>query len=562
MALTFSVANTRACRSLGRLSPAQSLEVAVKQSWSRRRFMRDAAIGGALSGGLADVLLSREAGAQAIPEGDRPSTAWGLQIGDVLADRAIIWSRTDRPARLHVEWSLDEGFRRSTHVRGPSALDVTDYTARLDLAGLPAGEEVFVRVSFESADATGTPSEPLLGRFRTAPERRRDIRFVWSGDTAGQGWGIDPSYGGMRIYEAMRQVDPDFFIHSGDTIYADGPLLPEVTDATGNVIWRNAYLDVVPEKLKVAETLHEFRRAHLYNRYDENVRAFSAMVPQIWQWDDHEVTNNWSIGKVVDARYAETSIRALSAHGARAFLEYAPMRWHSLVESERVYRHIAYGPDLDVFVIDMRSYRGENGCNVEPEPSAATAFLGREQMQWLERSLARSRATWKVIAADMPIGLMVPDGTDPVTGCTRSENSSNKNGPVLGREHDIARLLSFIRREHVRGVVWLTADVHYCAAHHYDPARAQFKDFEPFWEFVAGPLHAGTFGPNALDDTFGPSVVFQSVPPEGQSNLPPSAGKQFFGQVDIDGQSGDMVVTLKDIEGRELFSQRLFAGPR
>jgi phosphodiesterase/alkaline phosphatase D-like protein len=33
----------------------------------------------------------------------------------------------------------------------------------------------------------------------------------------------------MRIYETMRQMRPDFFIHSGDTIYADNPLSPELT---------------------------------------------------------------------------------------------------------------------------------------------------------------------------------------------------------------------------------------------------------------------------------------------------------------------------------------------
>jgi alkaline phosphatase D len=106
-------------------------------------------------------------------------------------------------------------------------------------------------------------------------------------------------------------------------------------------------------------------------------------------------------------------------------------------------------------------------------------------------------------------------------------------------------------------VVWLTADVHYCAAHYYDPAKAQFQDFDPFWEFVAGPANAGTFGPSALDNTFGPQVVFQKVPPAGQSNLPPSAGYQFFGQVDIDPDRRDIVVVLKDIAGNTLFSQRL-----
>jgi alkaline phosphatase D len=34
-------------------------------------------------------------------------------------------------------------------------------------------------------------SEPIIGRFRTAPMSKRSVRFAWSGDTAGQGWGID-----------------------------------------------------------------------------------------------------------------------------------------------------------------------------------------------------------------------------------------------------------------------------------------------------------------------------------------------------------------------------------
>jgi hypothetical protein len=42
------------------------------------------------------------------------------------------------------------------------------------------------------------------------------------------------------------------------------------------------------------------------------------------------------------------------------------------------------------------------------------------------------------------------------------------------------------------GAAALTADMHYTAAHHFDPNRAVFGEFEPFWEFVSGPLHAGT----------------------------------------------------------------------
>jgi alkaline phosphatase D len=524
--------------------------------YTRRNFVKHAALSGAALAGLGattDAHAERGSGAA-------PAALWGLQIGDVLGDRALVWSRADRPARMLVEWSLDEHFRRGCHILGANALADNDYTARVDLSGLPPDADVFVRVHFEGSESRQAHSDPLLGHFRSAPRHGRSVRFLWGGDTAGQGWGIDLDYGGMRCYEAMRRTAPDFFIHSGDNIYADGVMLPEVTDAAGNVIWRNAFLDVVPEKLKVAETLNEYRRAYLYNHYDANIRAFNAEVPQIWRWDDHEIINNWSPSKVLDARYTTTDINVLVERGRRAFLEYSPMREFTGDELGRVYRHVPYGTNLDVFVLDMRSYRAGNGCNVAPAPGPETTYLGRTQLEWLKDQLRTSRATWKVIASDMPLGLIVADGNDPVSGCARFENSANGAGPVLGREFEIAEILSFIKHASVENVVWLTADVHYCAAHYYDPSVAQFQDFNPFWEFVAGPLSAGTFGPNPLDDTFGPTVIFQKAPAAGQSNLPPSAGLQFFGQIDIDAHTKRMTVALKDIDGAEVFSQELEPG--
>ena len=109
----------------------------------------------------------------------------------------------------------------------------------------------------------------------------------------------------------------------------------------------------------------------------------------------------------------------------------------------------------------------------------------------------------------MPLGLIVHDDFVNRKGF---EAIAQGNGPALGRELEIAHLLSFIKHARIRNVVWLTADVHYTAAHFYDPNRARFPDFEPFWEFVSGLLHAGTFGPNELDDTFGPQPRFLQGP--------------------------------------------------
>ena len=209
---------------------------------------------------------SAQAGAPPVitSERMRPRLPCDVQSGDLAGDRAIIWARADRPARMMVEWATTESFREARLVRGPAALEDSDFTAKVDLAGLPPGERVFYRVVMVDLTDHKLASEPVTGSLWTPPAARRDIRFVWSGDTAGQGWGINPDWGGMKIYETMRQVEPAFFIHSGDAIYADGPIAAEQAMPDGG-IWRNLTTEA---KAKVAETLAEFRGNYVYNLMD------------------------------------------------------------------------------------------------------------------------------------------------------------------------------------------------------------------------------------------------------------------------------------------------------
>jgi alkaline phosphatase D len=386
----------------------------------------------------------------------------------------------------------------------------------------------------------------MVGRFRTAPADKRSVKFAWSGDTGGQGWGIDTDRGGMKTYSVMAKHQPDFFIHSGDTIYADGPFASEQKMPDGGT-WKNITDEGTS---KVAETIDEFRANWKYNMLDEHVRDFNGQVPVFYQWDDHETLNNWYPGEMLisDDRYTVKSSSLLSARANRAFLEMSPIRTDPK-EPGRIYRKVSHGPTLDIFFLDMRTYRGPNSANDQAEASADTAFLGNEQVRWLKQELLSSKATWKVIAADMPIGIMVRDGKEAF------ENGSNGDGPARGRELEIADLLRFIRDNDVKNTVWLTADVHYTAAHYYDPNQAPFQEFAPFWEFVSGPLHAGTFGPGDMDNTFGPQVKYVKAPTKEQGqNLPPSMGLQFFGLVDIDGESEEMRVSLRDVADEELYT--------
>ncbi len=509
---------------------------------SRRTVLRSGAAASAAfaAGGLFTPSISRAA--------DRPMISHGLQSGDVDGSSGMVWARADRAARMLVEWSTTEDFANTRKVQPLDVIAERDFAGKLLLDGLPSDQDIFYKVQFVNLDDMTTAGEAQVGKFRTAPMSRRDVSFVWSGDTAGQGWGIDLDRGGMKTYATMTGHRPDFFIHSGDTVYADGPIAAE-KEMPGGGIWKSVTIE---EKAKVAETLSEFRAQWKYNMMDDHVRAFNAEVPMLVQWDDHEVTNNWYPGEMLisDDRYKVKSSSLLAARATQAFHEMNPIR-PNINEPYRVYRKVPYGPLLDVFMLDMRTYRGKNSPNNQAGRSADTSFLGRDQIDWLKREMLASKATWKVIAADMPIGLVVGDGK------TDFENGANGDGPVLGREFDIAEILSFIKANKVENTVWLTADVHYTAAHYYDPNKAQFQDFLPFWEFVSGPLHAGSFGPNKLDNTFGPEVKYVKAPDEGQVNLPPSFGLQFFGHVKIDGKSEVMTVTLRDADDANLWSVNL-----
>ncbi|MDJ0462385.1 alkaline phosphatase D family protein [Streptomyces sp. H27-C3] len=514
-------------------------------SHDRRTLLR-----GSLAASAALALpFGAAAPAQALP--GRPHAVWGVQTGDVTSSSGLVWVRSDRPARMTVETSATESFRRSHRWHGPLLGPGTDFTGTTPLRGLPAGEQVHYRVTLSDPDDPRRSGEPVYGTFRTASARRRDgARFLWSGDIAGQGWGINPDLGGYRVYEEMRRLDPDFFLCSGDTVYADGVINPSVTLPDGRV-WRNV---TTPEKSRVAQTLAEFRGNFRYNLLDTHLRRFNAQVPSIVQWDDHEVRNNWYPGQILDdVRYTEKNVDVLAARSMRAFSEYFPIPTLSPrgQGGGRIHRVVRQGPLLDVFVLDMRTYRNANSPGRQPVD--ATGILGAEQLAWLKRELSRSRAVWKVIASDMPLGIVVPDGAADFEAVAQGDP-----GAPLGRELQIAELLRFIKHARITGTLWLTADVHYTSAQHYDPSRAAFKDFAPFWEFVSGPLAAGGFPATGLDATFGPDQVFVKAPT--RANVSPMESPQHFGEVEIDGGSGELTVRLRAEGDAVLFSRTLQPG--
>ncbi|TYL51516.1 alkaline phosphatase [Nocardioides sp. BGMRC 2183] len=509
-------------------------------------------------GGLATaaVPLAARLGPAFLPQRSTPTE--GVRTGEVTTDSAVVWARSPRPGRMMVR--VASGGRHRV-VRGPVARAETDLTARVHLRSLRPGRRYDLQVWFAQPD--GEESARLPATLRTAPIHAAEQSIVWSGDTCGQGWGIDRARGGLATYAAMHALRPDLFVHLGDTIYADEPIEESVLLEDGST-WRN---HLTAEVTRVAESLDDFRGRHRYPLSDDNVRAFYSEVPTVAMWDDHETCNNWWPGETItDDRYVERRADVLAVRGRRAWQEYQPVPVDRLVPPDgdgfaptRIYRRVPRGQHLELFCLDMRSWRGPNPDTdpaVAPYRSPA-GILGGQQEQWLIRSLRESTATWKVVCADMPLSAPTSRTTDLDTV------ANTDHGPPMGREHEIGRILAAIQRHRVRNVVWLTADVHYTAAHHYRPERASFTDFDPFWEFVSGPLAASPFWTKdeELDRTFGPAVVFSRGEAEvGKLDTAPRPENQYFGQLEI-AADGLLTVTLRDGAGSALWRRGLEPDP-
>jgi alkaline phosphatase D len=129
--------------------------------FSRRRFGQ-LVLGTAA--GLGTRRLWGAGAAPAIVTSDtlRPKLPSGIASGDVTAESAVIWSRCDRPAQMIVEVATTEAFKQAKTYRGPVTRAENDFTAKLHLSNLPAGERFFYRVRFEDLSDRRKVSEPLV----------------------------------------------------------------------------------------------------------------------------------------------------------------------------------------------------------------------------------------------------------------------------------------------------------------------------------------------------------------------------------------------------------------
>jgi alkaline phosphatase D len=306
----------------------------------RREFLK--ALGGA---GLAvpGWLGGTGCNVAVLPSDSTTGLSLGYLSGDVTDQSALIWLRADPGSRVSLQFSPEPGFTRTDSTPELSVDAGADNSAIFTLDKLRPATRYYYR-----AQVAGKKSGPIAS-FVTAPAPGDDamVAFCFSGDTR-------EGYQPFTVMRAVQAQRPDFFLHLGDTIYAD--------------------------RGGTARRLEEFWQKYRANRSDPSSQNCYAATSVYALWDDHEVANNYLPG------------HPLAPIGRRAFLDYWPTR-RSAAEPERIYRSVRWGRSVELFLLDARQYR---------DPKRGS-MLGPRQYDWLCDGLARSSATFKFIATPVPM---------------------------------------------------------------------------------------------------------------------------------------------------------------
>ena len=330
--------------------------------------------------------------------------ATGVKVGEVMPHSAIVWMRITEhtfrnrtgmdlrekggnvtvpegvavaalegaapgaPGRIRLRYGEREDLRGAASTPWIEVTAETDYAHQFHIEDLQPDTRYYYAA--DTAGPSGSPRHgSLRGSFRTAPlpERAADVTFTV---VTGMMYADLDHSDGFNIYESMLQLDPDFLVATGDTVYYDNES-PRVTD--------------------VALARYHWDRMYSLPRHI----AFHLRVPGYWEKDDHDVYSDDSYPGMVSERMGDFTFE----QGQRIFVQEVPA-------GERPYRRIRWGKRLEVWLVEGRDFRSPN-----PEPDGPDkTILGQEQKAWLKRTLLESDADWKVLVSPTPI--VGPDRTN------------------------------------------------------------------------------------------------------------------------------------------------------
>ncbi len=337
-------------------------------------------------------------------------------LGHVGTDEANIWGRgdEDRPY-LRVRLTGPDG----PITRDFTLLEENGYTVNARFRDLAASTDYSYQVLLsEDGEKWATP-DYSSGQFQTDGEQMGETRFLFGSCNFHKILDNRPAF--QAIDQLVDEHEPDFFLHLGDQIYADVPF--------------------------PSTNVRQFRDQYEDAWKSPEARALLSQVPNYMILDDHEVVDNFSPDKPLDARsrlqmfsegywVSEPEQRArMLAAGFQAYREFQHSHNPQTFGSEALHYTFSKG-ESEFFVLDARSQRNhERG-----------EMIGSAQLERLKSWLSQHREQPQFVVTSVPFLAHQKSGDDKWTG------------PSFLSQRD--ELLDYIAEENIPGVVFLTGDVH------------------------------------------------------------------------------------------------------
>mgnify|MGYP000507079769 FL=1 len=335
--------------------------------------------------------------------------------------------------------------------------DANAFTTNLILRNLHSNSNYRYRVEFEN----GHYSEWFMFKTFPAAEKSGKFSFVFSAC-------MREKYLGFNIFEKIEQLSPTFVALLGDQMYGD---------YDGNLNMLEQYLadDSLRKKMiEEGETilsdktvLQAFRNK--YSRvFDENFQKMASRIPLMAIWDDHDYGQDNSDGTYPYKEEAK-----------RVFKESYPV-YPFEVENGGIYYKFSIA-DVDVFVLDARWYRSP----MQNEDTVEKKMLGYEQLDWLLNGLKESTSTFKIVFSSTSLN---DYGGDTSSGRTGYDS-------WMDYKFEREKILSFIKDNHIQGVLVFSGDQHYPSAHilNWYPPLKHISQLEKSIEYSLKDLGTSVF---------------------------------------------------------------------
>jgi alkaline phosphatase D len=404
---------------------------------SRRSFLAYSSLA------AASVWSSRAVGAakQNVKLPDHPFQL-GVASGDPSPDGFVIWTRLapkpleggGMPAEaVEVAWQVAEDEAMSRVVASGTTVANPDWahSVHVEVQGLKADRWYWYQ--FKAAGETSP-----VGRSRTMPAAETTpaaLRFAFASCQHYES-------GLYTAYEHMAKENLDLVLHLGDYIY-EGP-----TNSRG-------LRKHVGPKLTTSE---DYRNRHAQYKSDPQLQAAHAAFPWLVTWDDHELEDNCA-GEISAKGLMHDAFMQLRATAYKAYYEHMPLRRSSLPNGPymSLYRRVAFGRLAQFDVLDTRQYRTDQACGDGTKPPCGgelapeATILGEQQEAWLLDGLAKSPATWNVLAQQVMMARV-----DQTAG----ENESYSMDQWPGYEMNRRRILKYFDERKISNPIVIAGDIH------------------------------------------------------------------------------------------------------